>query len=108
MTGFVQRDLDDPRAELALAAELRKVLEGLEERFLRHIFGLLLTLQHSNRHGVNQLLIWTDQFHEEFPFAGQNPFNQDEFAFERFRSGGVGAMRNIRTGSANWGNTDGV
>src|SRR4051812_6177191 len=103
MTGFVQRDLDDPRAELALAAELRKVLEGFEERLLGHVFGFVLTLHYRNRHGVNQLLIRTNQFHEEFPFARQDPYNQDEFAFERFRAGGVGAMRNIRTGSANWG-----
>ena len=75
-TGFIDGDLDQPGAELALAAKLFDVHKCLQHRLLRGVFGIRVVVQHRPCRKEYRSLVRADQAVEGFLIAFSHSADQ--------------------------------
>ena len=89
---FVHRDLDQPGAELRLAAKLPQVGKGLQDGFLRHILRVGVIAQQRQRGDINPALVRLHQFGKERRFSVANAVDERLLRFHRLASAGLSAI----------------
>src|ERR1700739_4456017 len=82
-SSFVNRNLNEPRAELGLGPKSRQVRESFKYGLLRDLFGIRRIIDDRHRGNVDRSLTWTDEAVERFLVAVASPPN--EFGLARIR-----------------------
>ena len=76
---FIDRDLNEPRAELGLLAKLPQSLECLQHRLLSHLFCVGIVFHDRYGGKKHRPLVRPDQFVKSFGITGLHPLYEALF-----------------------------